>query len=224
MAKRRKGSRLRKRSKKSKIKSKIKTRSRKSTIRKRSKIRKIKLNDGMITYDCQIGKLIDDKVESTKNIFKKKVMIDIEIKIVKKIKELQDTDPDYNQNIVKIIDINEDEMFYTIEKLDITGEDSEFQEKIKDDLKKGDASILFKVKQYLQKHGIAYIDWRYRNIGSIGGVFKLYDFDGCGTFEDAKWVINPPVNLLRYIDAVNSGIILPKEIDNFSFGRMKRCL
>ena len=120
MAKRRKGSRLRKRSKKSKIKSKIKTRSRKSTIRKRSKIRKIKLNDGMITYDCQIGKLIDDKVESTKNIFKKKVMIDIEIKLVKKIKELQDTDPDYNQNIVKIIDINEDEMFYTIEKLDIT--------------------------------------------------------------------------------------------------------
>jgi len=58
-----------------------------------------------------------------------------------------------------------------------------------------DASIIDKmqkVKTYMQSNNIAYIDWKPDNIGiDINGEPKLFDFDGCGIYQNNKWIIKP---------------------------------
>jgi hypothetical protein len=73
------------------------------------------------------------------------------------------------------------------------------------------------VKSFLQKLGIAYIDWKTDNIGKDKhGVYKLFDFDVSGTFDKSSWLVKP-VEFFRYNKAIENGCTTPKQIDDFSF-------
>ena len=76
------------------------------------------------------------------------------------------------------------------------------------------------VKTYLQNLGIMYIDWKLDNMGiSDDGQFKLYDFDASGLIDIKKpteWIIEP-FKGWSYNKAIESGMILPIDIDNYAF-------
>jgi hypothetical protein len=73
------------------------------------------------------------------------------------------------------------------------------------------------VKVFLQRLGIAYIDWKIDNIGKDKhGIYKLFDFDCSGIFHKNDWLIKP-VEFFNYNKAIKNGYTTPKKIDNFSF-------
>ena len=73
------------------------------------------------------------------------------------------------------------------------------------------------VKVFLQRLGIAYIDWKIDNIGKDKhGIYKLFDFDGSGIFDKNDWLVKPE-EFFNYNKAIKNGYTTPKEIDNFSF-------
>ena len=76
-----------------------------------------------------------------------------------------------------------------------------------------------KVKDFLQKLGIMYIDWKIDNIGiSNDGKYKLFDFDASGIVDlkTNKWIIEP-AEFWSYKEAKKNGCKTPQEIDNWSF-------
>jgi len=78
---------------------------------------------------------------------------------------------------------------------------------------------MLKVKNFLQKLGIIYIDWKIDNIGKDkNGIYKLFDFDGSGLVDisSQKWIIKP-VDTFSYKEALKQGSKTPKEIDDWSF-------
>ncbi len=80
---------------------------------------------------------------------------------------------------------------------------------------------MLNVKAYLQSVNIAYIDWKPDNIG-IGqdGTPKLFDFDGCGIFNDTKeWIIQP---FKGYAFREARGLGDPVEIDDYCFNKYLR--
>lgn len=108
-------------------------------------------------------------------VFRKMTNCKVELQIAKKLMENK-----YCQkNIVKIYDVTP--TYYTMELL-----------KTNYTL---DASIIEKMheaKTYMQSINIAYIDWKPDNIGiDINGEPKLFDFDGCGIYDNDKWIITP---------------------------------
>lgn len=82
-------------------------------------------------------------------------------------------------NIVKIYDVTP--TYYTMELLNTNYT--------------MDTSIINKMqkaKTYMQSMNIAYIDWKPDNIGiDSNGEPKLFDFDGCGIYDNDKWIITP---------------------------------
>jgi serine/threonine protein kinase len=75
------------------------------------------------------------------------------------------------------------------------------------------------VKDFLQRLGIAYIDWKIDNIGKDkDGIYKLFDFDVSGIFDKDKnnWLVKP-VEFFNYNKAIKNGYTTPKDIDNFLF-------
>jgi serine/threonine protein kinase len=76
------------------------------------------------------------------------------------------------------------------------------------------------LKDSLQSLGIMYIDWKHDNIGtSSDNVSKLFDFDMSGLVDvnnPDKWIICPP-KYYAYKNAIDSGAVTPKEIDDMAF-------
>lgn len=71
-------------------------------------------------------------------------------------------------------------------------------------------------KEHLQRVGIFYIDWKTDNIGVTETEnYKLFDFDGSGIFLES-WVIEP-LPYWSYRQALENGLVDPKEIDDFAF-------
>jgi serine/threonine protein kinase len=71
-------------------------------------------------------------------------------------------------------------------------------------------------KRYLHKNNIAYIDWKYENIGiDEEGNFKLFDFNGSGIFNCYnEWIFQPPP---FYVMRNAPDGLTPIEIDNWAF-------
>ena len=78
------------------------------------------------------------------------------------------------------------------------------------------------VKAFLQNLGIMYIDWKRDNIGigRLDGELKLFDFDVSGIIDlhTNEWLLPPP-KCWAYRDAINAGMITPKEIDDYAFNK-----
>ena len=139
------------------------------------------------------GKMItftlDGKLKTTKHKgkdFFRKMSTDVsELKLCKIIKD------NPHPNIITIYDIsiNKDGAGY----IDMELLKTVISEKDKDEIK----MVMTKVKTYLHKLGIMYIDWKFDNIGkSDDGQFKLFDFNVSGLIDnkskDQEWIIKPP--------------------------------
>ncbi len=73
------------------------------------------------------------------------------------------------------------------------------------------------VRKHLHNLGIAYIDWKYDNIGlDENGNYKLFDFDVSCIYNNNEWIIEPP-HYYSYKKAIKNGFIIPTDIDNYSF-------
>ena len=85
--------------------------------------------------------------------------------------------------------------------------------------KKELVSAAASAKDYLQKLGIMYIDWKPDNIGAdADGKYKLFDFDASGiTTADGKNWLTKPSDYWSYRQALANGLKDPKEIDDFAF-------
>lgn len=82
--------------------------------------------------------------------------------------------------------------------------------------KKNLKSVMGNVKRYLHRLNIAYIDWKYDNIG-IGedGNFKLFDFNASGIFNCYdEWTFTPD---LCYVMRNAPNGLIPIQIDNWAF-------
>lgn len=76
-----------------------------------------------------------------------------------------------------------------------------------------------KVKDFLQKLGIMYIDWKIDNIGvSKDGKYKLFDFDSSGIVDlkTNKWILEP-ADFWSYREAKKNARVTPQQIDDWSF-------
>jgi len=75
------------------------------------------------------------------------------------------------------------------------------------------------VKDFLQKLGIMYIDWKFDNIAKgKDGNYKLFDFDASGIVDlhTNRWKVKPP-NYWSFASAKKRHCNKPKEIDDWSF-------
>jgi serine/threonine protein kinase len=80
--------------------------------------------------------------------------------------------------------------------------------------------IMNSVKDFLQKIGIIYVDWKIDNMGlTTDGVYKLFDFDASGIMNTTtlEWIKHANPFYYAYRTAVDAGFTGPIEIDNFSF-------
>ncbi len=117
-----------------------------------------------------------------------------------------------HQNIVTIYDFNKD-------KIDMELLNTNIMDKIRKDQCKFISEIT-NAKNHMLSLGIAYIDWKYDNIGysEKDKCFKVYDFDACGIFSTKTnaWIIKPPEYFV-YREARKNYISTPEGVDNFGF-------
>jgi len=113
-----------------------------------------------------------------------------------------------HENVVKIYDIGDNYIDMELLDTNLNNLDTmETKEKMK------------KVKTHLQQLGIIYIDWKFGNTGISGdGQIKLFDFGSAGLLnrETNEWSLEPPLCCL-YNQAINSGIRVPIDLDNYAF-------
>jgi serine/threonine protein kinase len=137
-------------------------------------------------------------------VFRKMTNCNVELQIAKMLMENK-----YCQkNIVKIYDVTS--TYYTMELLETNYIlDASIIEKMQ------------KVKTYMQSINIAYIDWKPDNIGiDENGEPKLFDFDGCGIYENNEWIISP-FRGYAYND-VSKTVSDPVKIDDACFRKYLR--
>ncbi len=107
------------------------------------------------------------------SVFRKMTNCKVELQLAKMLMD------NPHPNVVKIYDVTP--TYYTMELLETNYT--------------LDASIIEKMheaKTYMQSMNIAYIDWKPDNIGiDINGEPKLFDFDGCGIYNNNDWIIKP---------------------------------
>jgi serine/threonine protein kinase len=219
---------------------KSKSKPRKSTKNKSIKSKSIKnksiKNKGkMITYT------LDGKIKTTsgishdgKDVFRKMTTDASELKLCKIIKD------NPHPNIIAIYDIGADKD--GVGYIDMELLKTVINKKDEDEIKKA----MTKVKPYLHKLGIMYIDWKFDNIGkSDDGQFKLFDFNCSGlidiTSKDQKWILKPPpywsyskavarlIDIKKankktkpvfdwfYRNLINERMLTPIEIDDYAF-------
>jgi serine/threonine protein kinase len=134
--------------------------------------------------------------------------------IEKQIVEILMNNP--HPNIVTFYDVND--RYLDMEELDSPHSNPEFYDNFKDEtLIIRNAMIV--VKDFLQKLGIMYIDWKYDNIAKgKDGNYKLFDFDGSGIVDlhTNRWKVKPP-NYWSFNRAKEKHCKTPKEIDDWSF-------
>jgi serine/threonine protein kinase len=134
--------------------------------------------------------------------------------IEKQIVEILMNNP--HPNIVIFYDVND--RYLDMEELDSPHSNPEFYDNFKDEtliIRKA----MIDVKDFLQKLGIMYIDWKYDNIAKgKDGNYKLFDFDGSGIVDlhTNRWKVKPP-NYWSFNRAKEKHCKTPKEIDDWSF-------
>lgn len=147
-----------------------------------------------------------------KRFFRKITKNKLEIKIAKII--MANSYP----NIVKIYDVspNKEDRSYT----NIDMEFLEFNFGSDFSVYK---SRLEKAKEFFHKFGIAYMDWKYDNIGfSSDGTVKVFDFDASALYDTKTNVfIETPTNKgYSWRNAEAAGMSTPTDIDNWIFNNM----
>lgn len=121
-----------------------------------------------------------------------------------------------HKNIVTFYDVNN--RYLDMEELDSPHSNTEFYDNFKDEtsiIKK----VMIEVKDFLQKLGIMYIDWKFDNIAKgKDGNYKLFDFDASGIVDSHtnRWKVKPP-NYWSFVSAKKRHCNKPKEIDDWSF-------
>ena len=134
--------------------------------------------------------------------------------IEKQIVEILMNNP--HKNIVTFYDVNN--RYLDMEELDSPHSNTEFYDNFKDEtsiIKK----VMIEVKDFLQKLGIMYIDWKFDNIAKgKDGNYKLFDFDASGIVDSHtnRWKVKPP-NYWSFVSAKKRHCNKPKEIDDWSF-------
>ena len=192
---------------------KSKSKPRKSTKNKSIKSKSIK-SKGIKSKSKMITFTLDGKLKTTsgishdgKDVFRKMSNDASELKLCKIIKD------NPHPNIITIYDIGTDKDgagYIDMELLKTV-----INKKDEVEIKKA----MTKVKPYLHKLGIMYIDWKFDNIGkSDDGQFKLFDFNASGLWnlQSQTWIVKPPPYAFWRM-ATQAGNKNPIEIDNYCF-------
>jgi hypothetical protein len=149
-----------------------------------------------------------------RKLYPKKIKSDDTRHIEKQIVEILMKNP--HKNIVTFYDVNN--RYLDMEELDSPHSNTEFYDNFKDEtpiIKK----VMIEVKDFLQKLGIMYIDWKFDNIAKgKDGNYKLFDFDASGIVDlyTNKWKVKPP-KYWSFGTAKKRHCKTPKEIDDWSF-------
>ena len=147
---------------------------------------------------------VDISQYNNQHIFKKITKCKVELEICRILMAHP------HKNIVKIFEVGDDYVIMEYVDIDLTSvSDHEI------------TLIMSHVKDYLQKLGIIYIDWKHDNIGldiCKNGELKLFDFDVSGLLDvnTQNWIIAPR-KFYAYNHAIENGCNTPFEIDNYSF-------
>lgn len=165
------------------------------------------MNSSYIYDDCGVNR-INEKYND-KFFFRKTLPNSIEIEISKLLQRLA------NDNIVEFYNITNE--YIDMELLETYQIKSSVFYSVYNDKPKI-KEIMKPVKDFLQSLGIAYIDWKIDNIGTLNGKYKLFDFNMCGLFDvkTNEW-ITPPYKGFNYKNAIRRGITEPKRIDDICF-------
>jgi len=134
--------------------------------------------------------------------------------IEKQIVEILMNNP--HPNIVVFYDVNN--RYLDMEELDSPHSNTEFYDNYKDETQII-INAMIDVKDFLQKLGIMYIDWKFDNIAKgKDGNYKLFDFDASGIVDlhTNRWKVKPP-NYWSFGQAKKEHCKTPKEIDDWSF-------
>jgi serine/threonine protein kinase len=188
--------------------------------KRKNKTRKI---GGSTIYDGSADRIIDQvkKTNDTydgkpffRKLYPRKRKGNDTRHIEKQIVEILMNNP--HPNIVTFYDVND--RYLDMEELDSPHSNPEFYDNFKDEtliIRKA----MIDVKDFLQKLGIMYIDWKYDNIAKgKDGNYKLFDFDGSGIVDlhTNMWKVKPP-NYWTFNRAKEKHCKTPKEIDDWSF-------
>jgi hypothetical protein len=82
---------------------------------------------------------------------------------------------------------------------------------------------LKKANEFMQKLGIAYMDWKAENIGfSAEGIPKVFDFNMCGLYNPKTSIFTEITEPKSYFwrKAIEAGMNTPVEIANWIFNSM----
>jgi serine/threonine protein kinase len=141
--------------------------------------------------------------------------------IERKIVEILMNNP--HPNIVTFYDVND--RYLDMEQLNTPHSNPDFYDNFKDETPII-IEAMIEVKDFLQKLGIMYIDWKFDNIAKgDDGKYKLFDFDASGIVElpenDRRelvegWKVTPP-NYWSFIHAKKNNCKTPKQIDDWCF-------
>lgn len=192
----------------------------KTKAKQKNKTRKM---GGSTIYDGSADRIIDQvkKTNDTydgkpffRKLYPKKKKGNDTRHIEKQIVEILMNNP--HPNIVTFYDVND--RYLDMEELDSPHSNPEFYDNFKDEtliIRKA----MIDVKDFLQKLGIMYIDWKYDNIAKgKDGNYKLFDFDASGIVDlhTNRWKVKPP-NYWSFGSAKKRHCNTPKEIDDWSF-------
>jgi serine/threonine protein kinase len=191
---------------------------------KKSKQRnKTSKRGGSTIYDGSADRIIDQikKTEDTydgkpffRKLYPKNKKSNDTRHIEKQIVEILMNNP--HPNIVTFYDVND--RYLDMEELDSPHSNTEFYDNFKDETPII-INAMIEVKDFLQKLGIMYIDWKFDNIAKgKDGNYKLFDFDASGIVDlhTNRWKVKPP-NYWSFGSAKKRHCKTPKEIDDWSF-------
>jgi hypothetical protein len=206
--------------KKTLTRKKTKTYKRKKTkTYKRKKNKTYKKKGGSTIYDISTGEI--KKTDNTydgkpffRKLYPKKKEENDTRNIEKKIVEVLMNNP--NPNIVTFYDVND--RYLDMEELDTPHSNPDFHNNYYNE-KSIIINTMNNVKDFLQKLGIMYIDWKFDNIAKgKDGKYKLFDFDGSGMVDlnTNKWIVKPR-DYWSFRSAVSKNCETPEEIDDWSF-------
>jgi serine/threonine protein kinase len=193
----------------------------KTKAKQKNKTRKI---GGSTIYDGSADRIIDQikKTDDTydgkpffRKLYPKKRKGNDTRHIEKQIVEILMNNP--HPNIVTFYDVNY--RYLDMEELDSPHSNTEFYDNFKDETQII-IKVMIDVKDFLQKLGIMYIDWKFDNIAKgKDGNYKLFDFDASGIVDlhTNKWKVKPPPNYWSFMTAKKRHCNTPKEIDDWSF-------
>ena len=132
-------------------------------------------------------------------------------------------DINYNQNIVKIYRIDNNNNYVDIELLDVDKNIDFNNNKNLFINFKDNKKLLLDLKSYLQKLGIVYIDWKPDQFGvDSNNIIKIFDFNASGIIDTKtkKWInwASPMWSFNKAFD--EQKLRDPIEIDDYIFNNI----